>query len=462
MLSPTAFRCFLQAIAIPYPTMRKILRRFSKKTFQVLGTDRGLLAAYLFARIWLLADAFGQASGWDTGAHMEMLTAWPWSERFWDIRSAFYAYHPPLAFLLPRILMTMGLPDVQSVQIIAALATLASFFCIRSLLKHLDLLTKPIELAFLYITFSLPFLIYLSHAVTMDVLILLAACGALLHGWKFSDAKTERQRLLHGLLSVFWLMFALYAKYNGVLLLPLPLLIAGCSGRGKRLRRLAEAACMVAAAIALAFPWYYGRTYVQEGQFFVSNMDMEEYDKQALAGERAHRDQNPEAFWRAYFGSPPPEAQGVDRRDQGALRILNTWKDFWASSHVPHTPLSLLLSTAYMYLGGILIMIGCVHFACTVRWNTPWDRLGFVLGILFLLHFIALAAYSWQYPHAVGFVNKGVYIAPVILALGYFSVRPLILIPLEHHKKSWRRLLDISCIPFLGLFVLINHLIPVH
>ena len=160
----------------------------------------------------------------------------------------------PLAFLLPRILMTMGLPDVQSVQIIAALATLASFFCIRSLLKHLDLLTKPIELAFLYITFSLPFLIYLSHAVTMDVLILLAACGALLHGWKFSDAKTERQRLLHGLLSVFWLMFALYAKYNGVLLLPLPLLIAGCSGRGKRLRRLAEAACMVAAAIALAFP----------------------------------------------------------------------------------------------------------------------------------------------------------------------------------------------------------------
>lgn len=442
--------------------MRKTSRRFFQTLRSAVSVDRGLLAAYLLARLGLFVETFGQARGWDIPAHMELLADWPWSERFFDVRSAFYGYHPPLAFLLPRFLMTLGFSDVSSVQIVAAFATLASFFYIRWLLQHLGLLTKSIGLAFLYITFSLPFLVYLSYAVTMDVLILLAACGTLLHGWKFIDAKTDQQRRVHALLCVFWLTFGLYTKYNGALLLPLPLLTAVFSRHRKWRRHFAEAACISAIAVALAFPWYYGRTYLQEGRLFISNMDMEEYDKRALDAERAHRDQNPEAFWNAYFGSLPPEAQGVDKRDQGALRILNTWKDFWASSHVPHTPFSLFLSTAYMYLGGILVVIGSIHFACTVRKKTPWDQWGIVLAVLFLMHFIALLTYSWQYPHAVGFVNKGVYVAPAILALGYFSVRPLMLIPEKGKVKSWHAHWRMFFFPLLGLFVLMNHLLPVH
>src|SRR3989338_3127429 len=77
-----------------------------------------LCAVLIFSRGALFFLQQGHAVGWDVDVHLTMLEDWPWSARFWSVHSAFYAFHPPLAFAAARTMLLLGLSPVSSVQLL--------------------------------------------------------------------------------------------------------------------------------------------------------------------------------------------------------------------------------------------------------------------------------------------------------------------------------------------------------
>jgi hypothetical protein len=407
------------------------------------------------------------------------------------IRETFYSYHPPLGFLLPRILHLIGFTPEHSIQIISFAASLAAFFLLRATLKHLHLLSKPSGIAFLYITSSIPIQLSIATSVNLEVIIVAFAAATLYSAVRFlwphttfSDAHLQYMlplrfhdsdphqkshyydTTLAVLGSVAAISCAALTKYSGVLLLTLLPLVALAQPFHRRwFRRCALGAATFVIAMAFTFPYYYSRYYIHEGKFFPINAEwtVKEEMEQAIA----KRDEDRIQFFKDLFHLHPAyAATDPERTDAETNRLWDVWRDFWirnTRTGQVRSVAALKVGLLYMHIASWLLPAGLLIFLQRVRRRTSWIRLGWVILGFSLIQIAAQVHYIYRLPYAGYGPGKALYILPFVWGIGYLVVTTFQdqrLLP-KFLRGSLPKLQH-ALMTVVLIFVIVNHAIPVY
>lgn len=435
------------------------------------------LWAFVVSRFVLLWHRWGMSIGFDNDEHLEMVDLWHWSTPVLDIDRTFYAYHPPLGFLLARAVSMLGFERIVSVQITAFIMSFVAFFFLRLVLRRLGLLWKPAGIAFLYITSSIPLQLYLATSLNLDVFILAAASTALylsmgLH-WKetwFAHIKP----MSHGVSLAVVIAAAMMTKFSGVLLLAVPFAAALFTPDWTRLhKRFCTSAAVALIAVAMVGPYYYSRYYTKTGELFPSNNTI--FIKEEVETARAVRDEDPIGYIEKFFMPTTAHAIGFEHRDTVQPRFFDMWKDFWIPDNwltwqpnlaemygVPQYSQSRagqFVSYAYIYIMPFLVVPGLALFLLSWKQNRLWRRFGLVilgfsaLQVLSLLYFVFSQPLAWAIP------AKGIYVAPSLWGAGF-----LLCMPAAFHWKSpgFQLAMQRLTLGLAAVFMLVNHLLPVY
>lgn len=423
--------------------------------------ERWLLVIFVGAKAYLLWKYWDQPIGFDWGGHVEMVVV-PIDRLFLghDLFQFFYSYHPPLAFLLAKVPYAFGVPVVASVQIVSTLSILLSFLLLRQTLRHLAFLETAEGVALLYLSYAIPVTIYLSRSVNMESILLLCASGVLwcsVHLFVDTPRHAPWYRGLLVATLVGWLAAGLFTKFTGVLLLPLPFLVAWCLGTDRRPRCVIAPVIIAVTAVVAVLPYYYLRYYQATGAWLPSNTNV--FDLHAQTEARQRRDAHRQDFFRALVDLPPFGHRAPQFRDMYQPRLLDTWQDFWIMDVylADDTQFRLGRSMAKVYLSVLTIFLvaGLTHFLVFQRPNSPWLQFGWLTLSIFVLFVGALAAYVYANPWGGALANKGIYVIPVIWTLGFLLTE--FLRPLLHTRRS-------HILLFIGLAVLliVHHALPMY
>lgn len=414
-----------------------------------------------------------------------------WAVPDTPIRETFYGYHPPLGFLVPRLLYLIGFTPEHSIQIVSFAASLAAFFLLRAVLKHLHLLSKPSGIAFLYIASSIPIQLSITTSVNLDVIIMAFAAATLYGAVRFLwphaalleahpqyvlalrfhhrdplQKNCRFETVLAVLGSVAAIACASLTKFSGVLLLGLlPLVALAQPFHRKWFRHCALGATACAMAVAFAFPYYYARYYIPEGKFFPLNTEWaaKEETERAIA----KRDEDRAQFFKDLLNVHPAYAATDPEYSDGETnRLWDAWRDFW----IRNTRTGQLRSDAafdfgllYMHIALWLLPAGLMVFLRRVRRRAAWIRLGWVIVGFALIQVAALVQYIYRIPYAGYGPAKGLYILPFVWAIAYLIVTAFQdqrLLP-KVLRRSLPKL-QYVLMTAVWMFVVINHTIPVY
>lgn len=437
-----------------------------------------LCAGFVLSRLWDFWWQARDARSWDPHAHLEMVTRLGWTHPFpASLYETFYSYHPPFGFLLARTAHLAGLTPLMSIKLVSAAASLAAFFFLRATLRRLRLLERPEGIAFLYITASLPLQIFLSTSLNLDVIILAFASASLYFSVRlFASSKPpalSRTTLpLVAALACTHLL-ALLTKFNGVLLLALPFLVAACfQFKNLRcsmpeLRRVfACAAVAAAAAVALALPYYHLRYYRETGNYLPGNGTHFDRERQERGRKILQRDGSIRYTKRLFEASPPQRVQ-PNFSDLRANRLHDTWSQLWMRNlylTLPGRPMS-RVSIFYLAVMPYAVSLGFLLFLlqCGSAARSPWRPLGCVFLLFAAVQVGGLILYLFQNPCTECYGTKAIYIAPALWAVGFLLMQPFLFrtfLPKRLQKSSpwveWVLLLPVV------LLLLINHFGPVY
>ena len=454
--------------------------------------ERILLVTLLIGRFSLLLRRMGTVIGFDPGAHTHMLEILSWAHPDSDIHGSFYGYHPPLGFLIPHTIQILfGLSAENSVVWTSFLAALATFFLLRETLRHCNLLRRPSGIAFLYIVSSIPIQISALTSINLDGIVLAMAtavlCASVHIFWPdtvFEDAhQPERPLPLHfGMqdpivqsqmhnyaIAIIALCTALagaaLTKFSGVLLLAIPVFVSWAQPYGHGWwKRCTVGAAGCALAIAIVFPYYHTRYYMQEGRYFPLNTEWDAGG--AVQDAIAQREQDPGKFFTDLFSpSPVHAAQGITHPDDQTNRLADMWRDFWvrriSTGETTHS--ALRMGLLYMLLAPWLMLVGFILFLRNITRRNAWVRLGWVLLAFSLLQLAAMIHYIYRIPFAGWVPAKGLYVLPSIWGITYLIVNAFLdhrLIP-KPLRGSLPKLQHVLMAAVL-MFVAINHGIPVY
>ncbi len=445
----------------------KTHRYWQRRELQFLGL-------FLFSRFLLLLKRFGMSIGFDNDEHLEMVNMWEWSDWFLSIDRAFYAYHPPLGFLLAKTLAMTGISQVLSVQLLSFAASLVAFFFLRHLLKHVNLLHSPAGIVFLYVTSSIPLQLYLATSMNLDVFVLAGASAVLFFSvhalWRDASRIALRPVLMPLIIGGVIAVTMLF-KFNGFLLIALPFLVALFITRKRWIpRKLVTTTLAAAVAMLVVYPYYNARYVSLTGQMFPSNNIM--FHATELDEARALRDMDPLAWLGKMFIPSPMHTYGYLHRDTQHPRLRDTWKDFWISDEwlnfqpnlTPDRPTyrqswaSMSVSDWYLTIAPLLMIYGIV-LLLRKKIDLLWRRLGYVLLGFALLQILSMISFVYDQPLAWAIPTKGIYIAPVVWGIGF-----LLSTPVMHAWKSPRtqkRIVQLA-LGCTAAFLLLNHLLPVY
>ncbi len=449
-----------------------------------------MLGLFLLGRIFVLHKRYATVIGFDPGAQIEMVSILSWATPDTPIRESFYGYHPPLGFLIPRLLHLAGFSPEVSIQLVSFVASLLAFFFLRMTLRHIRLLHSPSGIAFLYITSSIPIQISVSTSVNLDVLILAMGsavlCASVHLLWpseSFKDQKNQcplplrfgwsdpaiRERrwnaIIAGCATVTAIACALLTKFSGILLLGIPALAAWSQpferGWWKRCS-MGAVACIC--AVAIAFPYYYGRYYIREGRFIPLNTEWTAKDD--IERSIVKRDEAPVRFLAQLFQPTAVHAAaGPTHTDYEVNRLSDAWRDLWIRNQWTGdtSPKALRVGLLYMHLFPWLIIAGGLFFLERIRRKAPWTRLGWIVVSFSILQVLALVQYIYRIPFAGYGPAKGLYILPTVWGIGYLAVSAFHderLVPMR-----WRRhipFIERALVGVVAVFVAINHAIPAY
>ena len=425
-----------------------------------------LLLLLLLSRTLLFLDRVGTEIGWDTGAHLEMVSRYTWHDLSIGVRENFYSYHPPLGFLLAHTIHLLGLNPLVSVQLLSFIASLTAFFFLRATLKQLHLLLEPIAIAFLYIASSIPLQIYLATSVNLDVLILGLASIVLYCSIRIFWKHQKNWELHLGLLTA--LAVALLTKFSGWTLLSIPVLCAIMKPRGlldeglsilhHLCHPLRTAILTLLSVTLLTFPYYNHRYYANVGTFFPSNTDT------WIGPHQKERDKAPLTFIKNILFAPEAHAEGtpLEKFSFDGLRLFDVWNSFWARStnFAEQSETSRMVSEFYRTFTPFLIIMGLAMTLYTVRRRSPlWNRLGIVILSFTLIQLLALLWYIYQNPYGDWIPAKAAYIASATMGIGFLLAYPSS--PFTSFTPK-RTSLQIALLAIVAVFIIVNHSIPVY
>ncbi len=452
-------------MALSLPFLAKFRTKRSKKNipaeahalFSALH-ERWLCALLIIAKLLLTVRRWNEMAGSDAGSHLEMVRLLSWTHPTVGVKDFFYAYHPPLGFLLAHSFYAIGFTDRVAVQLLNLAASLGAFLLMRGLLRRLDWLRKPAAVAFLYLAAAMPIQQYLQTSMNLDVLVLCGATSVLWCSvrlcWLSPSAK---QKLwLHALL---WssIVLTVMTKYSGVLLVSIPLFAAAFSPRKIPRRLWFTLLLTLTLAGAATFPYYYLRYERPFHTFFPNNGDW--LNGGAQQDARLKRDADLPAFFRNVLLSDPFRPERVAWRDDKELRLWNAWWDFWVGIFAaPGKEKSVGL--AELYLATLGCLLGLVTFLRQRTVDVPWRRFGWVLGGIAAVFVLSFIAYLYQNPFTGWGPVKGVYVAPAVYVVAFLLSEILLLPPFAFFvRKAWGQRLLLA---FLAMYILVNLTLPVY
>ena len=195
----------------------------------------------MLLKLNVLLMAWGNIQGFDGGPWIDMFRATHWFEPLPDPRSLFGAYHPPLSYLVCRVIYAAYPHEVEASQILSTLAGIGATFALRDTLRTLGILWPLPGLAMLYVTASLPLLVWLSIETSYDALVFMWFTVALAlsvrlfwapapPAWWKKTGYVARVALFG-----FALAAGLFTKFNALFALLLPFLVI-FARRGDRVR----------------------------------------------------------------------------------------------------------------------------------------------------------------------------------------------------------------------------------
>ena len=118
-----------------------------------------LALSFVLLKLHVLYDTWGRSQGYDRGIWLDMLRVVRWFEPLPPSSALSYSYHPPLSFLIGRLIYWFYPHDVEVSQIASTLAILVAFFAFRHVLRFLGWLWTLPGMWLLYGGFSIPLIV---------------------------------------------------------------------------------------------------------------------------------------------------------------------------------------------------------------------------------------------------------------------------------------------------------------
>ena len=428
-----------------------------------------LCLSLVFLKLNVLYRQWGKPTGYDWFNWLPVLHYTRWFETLPSTRSVGISYHPPLAYLLARLIHYAYPHEVEASQILSTLATLAAFFALRAWIRRVGWLYTLPGFWLLYGGMSIPLLVYLAVETSYDALVvtwftmILAASMALF--WNGTRPRWWTDFKFSAGLTGLGILFAcaMMTKVNGLFSFALPFIII-LVRRGQRGLRREFRAPLVAAAIGLTIigPFYYHHYYKTEGHWIV--MDVEWLRKQDLDIQRARRDRAPVYFVRRMLMWPiykNPDPQTADWQSFPHLVWTETWiKDSWLGKQ-PEPSLS--VSVGYAKTFAWILPAGTAFFLLRRR-RIPrdWRDVGWVLLSVAVMFSLALLYFGYKYPLWDWRVFKAKYLSPAIFWIPYatgvlFSEKWF-----RNPKCRVFRWMEQASFLTLVAFMFVNHLLPVY
>lgn len=451
------------------------MSRPARRTVSWSLVERAFCAAFVALRFLHLAQSYGAEVGFDVGAHLERLAQTSWSDFSPDIHAYFYAYHPPLGFLLAHTLTLAGLPPAAAVQMLGLAASLTAFFFLRAALALTGWRDTPFGIVFLYVTCSLPVQLHLYTSINLDVSLLAVASCILylsLRTFWFPPASRWARFCLFAAL-VIALSAGMLVKFSGMLLLPLPPLAVLVFG--PRPKRIAVACLAGVVACLLVLPYYGNRYYAATGTLLPNNADI--FEGQRIEEARAARDADRWGYVaRMLTPDPSPETTDPAHRDYGAMRLSDTWRDVWSADNVQvsfMTPPTRAAARVYLALAPVAFLSGIIGWLLWMRGRksrlSGHDARRRAFGLLLLavaaVQLAGLLNHMYSAPAAEWRSGKVVYVAPALLALGWMLAHagiPLSGIARTVLGQRAKPLGAAVVVIAAAAFMFANHLVPVY
>jgi len=381
----------------------------------------------------------------------------------------FGSYHPPLSYLMARWIYAVYPHDLEVSQILSTLAMIGAVFSIRSTLRSTGVLHTLPGLVLLYVSASVPLIVWLGVETSYDPLVFfwftltLAISVRLL--WRGAPPGWWRRPLYVARVLVLGVVLAagLCTKFNALFHFGIPFCVI-LVRRGIRARPRSLAAVLVAVAIgiAVAAPLYYTRYYKPFGQLFPNAMDWLRAND--LPTARQKRDANRWEFFLHMIRIPKEPMIGTQTAIHDS--ITNTvWLQIWKrDSYVGQQgQLSLLVSDVYLQVFPVLLVAASPLLFWRRGLPRRWRNLGWLLFLVGLAFVVALVYFGWKYPLWDWTVFKAKYVTPAAL-WGPYAVAAFTAALSARFARAPRlgRFATNGVLLVVIVFMFVNHLLPVY
>jgi 4-amino-4-deoxy-L-arabinose transferase-like glycosyltransferase len=370
-----------------------------------------LFWSLLIGKFTLFFSRLGVMFGYDDAEHLHAMTLISWLHPFFDLRSFYYASHPPLGFLLAKTVSTLTyVSPLIGVQIVSFIASIAAFLFLRETLIVLKLMDRPAAVAFLYIAAALPLQSYMQAGVNLDVIIFAFACAILYVSVRMAHSIDQHVFSPHVRLLGLLIAAACLTKESGFLLLPIPFIVVLVLQRERFWLMVRRSLAMALLASVLVVPYYVVNYVIPEGTFFYMAAGNTAWvEDMRLA--TAERDRDFSAFVLSFVQS---HNNGLEPR------LLRTWRGVWRmEDRQPQSPAAAGIISFYLIFSPLLVFLGAIFFVRRFRWNDAWSAFGVILLLIFSLELLFLLCFVFRYPLDGYFHNKMIYIAPASLGIAY-------------------------------------------
>ena len=429
-----------------------------------------LLAVALVAlKCWVLYSTWGTPQGFDAPHWLDVLRATHWFEPLPPPRALIASYHPPLSYLMGRLILPFLSSDVAASQVLSTLCLIGAFFALRSALRFTGILWTVPGLILLYGGFSTPLLVWLGIETGYDGPVffwfVLAFCLSVRIFWEPISEHWWQSARFSSAVTLLGLSLAagMLTKFNSFIALGLPLLIGFVRHGTQNFRRtVAVASLAVGMSAAIVAPLYLHRYFIPEGPRVPAAMDWQR--PKDLAYARRVRDAEPIKFVLGILQPPSPKivTSQYPVVDSFAHSIwLHLWKRDGCLGVQPDR--SARISNFYILAFPIPVALGSIGFLARRRQlSDAWRDLGWVLLGIALVFCVSACAFGFHYPLWDWRVFKAKYITPAALWIPFASATWLSdtkIVEARPKFSAWtgRILLGV----FLA-FMVINHALPVY
>jgi hypothetical protein len=435
--------------------------------------ERVLTGCLVLLKLQVLYRASGHLEGFDADPWLDVFRATHWFRPLPGPRSLFLAYHPPLSFLVARLIYAVYPHEVQASQIVSTLAMIGATFALRDTLRTMGILWTLPGLVMLYVTASLPLVVWLAIETSDDALVFMwftlgLAVSARLFWSPLPAGWWKRPRRLVAVVFLGLVLAAgLFTKFNAFFALPLPfLVIFARRGLAALLREAGAAVAAVALATVLVGPFYVSRYYLPLHALFPSNMDW--IKAKDLKVALARRDANRWGFWLHLLRVPAESVTGASSpvRDSFFHSLwLQLWKRdvFGLGKGRLEGPVAVAVSNFYVRIFPVFMAVSA-SLICLSRRRLPavWRTWGLVVVVVFVTYCGGLMSYAWKYPLWEWTPLKAKYVAPGVLWIGYCAALPFVNRSTAPVSPWLGRVGTAGGLLAVVVFMFVNHLLPVY